>query len=206
MRQPQLGAALLTTAGSGAFGWWQNRNPEIGGRIHWSKVLWLNLAINTFLILPGIFWRRANVSPAARRMLGISFGSFLARSIAEMYLVYVTRSWRMQYGISHDVAASVLLGTMLVRGRDEFEPGRDDRALAFARFKLAALVTETIFAVRFRVLHDPASDGVFFADDSPRFDRIISLTKKVVLVGYPLLALILWAARRDFDEIDRPTG
>ena len=111
--------------------------------------------------------------------------------------------WK-RYGISHDVAAIALLGTLLLRDRDRFERGRDDRAVAFGWFKLATLVTEVVFAVRFRALHDPTTDGVFFADDSPRFARIIRLTKRVVAVGYPVLAVILWRARRDFRGVDGP--
>ncbi len=198
MRQPAIGAALLTSSGTAAFGLLQNRRPGIGGRIHWSKVLWLNLAINTFVVLPGIWWRRSNASPAAKRMLGLSFGGFAARSVVEMYLVYVTRSWKMRYGISHDLAAVALLGTLLVRDSDSFERGRDDRAVEFGRFTVAALLVEIYFAVGFRRLHDPSTDGVFFADDSPQYARLITVTKWVVAIGYPILAINLWRSRRDF--------
>lgn len=199
-----IGVALLTTAGSLAFGWNQNRRPSIGGPIHWSKVLWLNLAINAFVVLPGMWWHRSTAGPASRRLLGLHYGHFLARGAIEMYLVYVTRSWKMRYGISHDVAAIALLGVLLVRDRDEFDAEQDGRAVAFSLFLTAALVVEVIFALRFRSLTNPTTTGVFFADDSPLYARIIRLTKRVVAVGYPVLAVILWRSRRDFPRGGRP--
>ncbi|MCW2973672.1 MAG: hypothetical protein JWN72_1945 [Thermoleophilia bacterium] len=193
-----IGAVLLTSLGSAGFAWNQNRHPEIGGPIHWSKVLWLNLAINVFVVLPGVWWRRSTASPAARHMLGVAFGSWVARGAAEMYLVYVVRRWKMRYGISHDAVAFAVLGTMLVRDRASLDRERDAATVAFTLFTLAMYVVEIAFALRFRRITDPATGGVFFADDSPKYRGIITSTKRVVAISYPIFAAILWAARRDF--------
>lgn len=193
-----LGASILTSVGTAGFAWNQNRGGVIGGPIHWSKAMWLNMTLLAFILLPFAWWRSSTAGPEVRRALGLTSASFVARGVAELPLVYVTPPrWKCGYGISHDAFAFATLGALLVRDRERFERGRDGRALAFSGFTMVLLVIEGIFAKRFRAIMDP-STGIYFADDLPQFRSVIRMTKTVVAVAYPLLAAIMWCARRDF--------
>lgn len=192
-----VGAALLSSAGSVAFAWNQNRGEVVGGPIHWSKAAWLNMTIITFIILPAMWWRKSTAGPGLRSVTKLLFTQFAARGVIELPIIYFTRWWRCGYGISHDAAVFGLMGAKLLANRHSYVPERDRRALAFCSFAMVLLVVEGSFAKLFRQVQDPAT-GIYFADDSPRFRRVIKITKTVVFIAYPLLALVMWRSRRDF--------
>jgi len=193
-----LGAALLTSAGTAAFARRQNTGGVVGGPIHWSKAAWLNLTLLTFIVLPLEWWRSSTAGPHARRALGVTSASFIVRGLAELPLVYQhPPKWRCGYGISHDAVAFATLGALLLRDRAHLDRHRDGHAVAFTLYTLVLLVIEGIFAKRFRAVMDPAT-GIYFADDSPHFQAIIRMTKRVVYIAYPVLVMLLWTSRRDF--------
>lgn len=192
-----MGAVLVSSAGAALFGWNQNRGEVVGGPIHWSKVAWLNLTVCNFILLPLLWWLRADASPPVRRTLRILGLQFAVRGAVELPMIYLTRWWKCGYGISHDAFVFALMGRELLRSRDELSLGRDPTGLAQCALSMAMLVAEGCFAKMFRSIEDPAT-GIYFADDSPRFRRVIRATKAVVFVAYPLMFALLWASRDRF--------
>jgi hypothetical protein len=190
-------AALATSAGSLAFALNQNRGGVIGGPIHWSKAAWLNLTIMSFVVLPAVWWRCSGAGREVRRALGMMSLLFVLRGVAELHLIYVSKRWKCGYGITHDFAALLAMAGMLLRWRTSLVSERDREAVAFSIFVIALLGVEARFAKMFRSVQDPAT-GIYFADDSPKFRKVIRATKTVVFIAYPVLLLIMWRARREF--------
>lgn len=192
-----LGAALISSLGSVAFAWNQNRGEVVGGPIHWAKAAWLNMTIITFIILPLMWWKKSTAGPGVRSVSKLLATQFIARGAIELPIIYYTRWWKCGYGISHDAAVCGIMGAKLLANRDAYDPERDRRALAFSAFAMVLLIVEGTFAKLFRQVQDPAT-GIYFADDSPKFRRVIRITKTVVFIAYPVLALIMLASRKDF--------
>ncbi len=192
-----VGAVLATSAATVAFGWNQNRGEVVGGRIHWSKVAWLNLTVVNFIVLPLLWWLRADASPPVRRTMRLLAVQFLTRGAIELPMIYFTRWWKCGYGISHDAAVFALMGNSLLRSRRQLASNPDPAGAAQCALSMALLAAEGCFAKMFRSVQDPAT-GIYFADDSPKFRRVIRATKAVVLVGYPAMAATLWRSRRSF--------
>lgn len=192
-----VGAVLVTSAGSAAFGWNQNRGEVVGGPIHWSKVAWLNLTVLHFIVLPLLWWLRADASPPVRRALRLLGLQFAVRGAVELPMIYLTRWWKCGYGISHDALVFALMGRELLRSRGELSLARDPAGIAQCALSMSLLAVEGCFARMFRSVQDP-STGIYFADDSPKFRRVIRATRTVVFVAYPLTFLLLWASRGSF--------
>lgn len=200
-----VGAALVTGAGSALFGWNQNRGEVVGGPIHWSKVAWINITVTNFVVLPVLWWLRADTSPPVRRVLRMLGLQFVVRGLVELPMIYFTRWWKCGYGISHDALVFALMGHELLRSRAEIRRTPDPAGLAQCGLAMGLLAVEGCFAKMFRSVQDP-STGIYFADDSPKFRRVIRATKAVVFIAYPLMAIVLWMSRRNFARPDPGLG
>src|SRR4051794_21154702 len=114
MLSPLTRAVLLVLLGvvillGGLFQRRQNQKGTRGGRISPPKVAWLFYAVYFwFIVCPAVAMDPA-VAPAARWVFGLFGASMWIRGAAEMYLLYVTRSWRPPYGIGHDVLCILLV-------------------------------------------------------------------------------------------------
>ncbi len=186
-------AAGVTTAATAAFGLIQNSGPAVGGPFAPAKVLWLNLALVVFVVLPGCWWLASSAAPAVRRMFAVVFVSFLARGLVELPMLYFTRAWRCEYGIAHDLAVAAYLVVAGIRLRRRGEPS----PLGFSGLLVVLLLVEALFAYLFSRVGDPGA-GVYYASDAAQFRPVVRLTWVVVALGYPLLALSLWRARHEF--------
>lgn len=187
-------AALWTAGGFAAttafFGWRQNRGGVVGGPISLPKVLWLNLTLTVFFGLPAVLWRDAALSPALRALWGWLLLSFVLRAVVELYLIYVTITWKCVYGISHDFFTLALAGVL--RAALPAAGPADGRALAFVWLYAAVLLVEAGMAKAFSRLADP-KDGVYFASDDERFRRVNRASWAASLAGYAALAGVLLA-------------
>ncbi|MFP2907177.1 hypothetical protein ACLESD_19430 [Pyxidicoccus sp. 3LFB2] len=183
----------------------QNRKGARGGRISGPKVAWLFYAVFLWFLVCPLVALDAAVPVEARAVLG-AFAIFMwLRGAAEMYLLYVTKSWKPPYGVAHDVAciALVLGGLFWGRARWLGTPGTGDVwALAFVGLVLVSLLVEVAYAALFfhavegRTTGD---EGIWFADEEQaRFRRINRLTLAFnvpLYVGLAALLTVGWGAR-----------
>ncbi|TBR21293.1 hypothetical protein EPO15_10685 [bacterium] len=190
-----MGQAALWTAGGFAattalFGWRQNRGGVVGGPISLPKVLWLNLTLTVFFGLPAVLWRDGALSPGMRALWGWLLLSFVLRAVIELYLIYVTITWKCVYGISHDFFTLALAG--LLRAAMPAPAPGDARAAAFLWLYTAVLVVEAGMAKAFSLLADPKT-GIYFASDDERFKRVNRASWAASLAGYGALAGLLFS-------------
>jgi hypothetical protein len=120
------------------------------------------------------------------------------RGLAEMYMLYVSKSWRPPYGIGHDVLCILLvLGGLAWNHAHWTGPlsAVGTWALALVGLVLVSLVIEIAYAVLFFRAVEGATtgeEGVWFADEEQaRFRRINRLTFVLNLPMYGALAALL---------------
>jgi hypothetical protein len=190
-------AVTAVLAATLAFGVLQNHVGFTGGPISVAKTLWLNYALEVFLVVPFCFWRCGSYSPAVRRIFGAVFLSFAIRGLIELYILYFTRAWECIYGISHDLFTFALVLVLLQRVSNVLPADR--RALRFVPILLCTLIVECFMAWQFSRLASP-NDGIYFAADTEHFRRVNLWSWIAVGIGYPVLAYFLWMTRRDFYE------
>jgi hypothetical protein len=176
----------------------QNRKGTRGGRISPPKVAWLFFAIYFWFFVCPLVALDAAVSPAARWTLGLFGLSMWVRGGAEMYLLYVTRSWRPPYGIGHDVLCIILVLGALAWHHPHWAgplPGSERWALALIALVLVSLVIEIAYAALFFHAVEGATtgeEGIWFADEEQaRFRRINRLTFAFNVPMYGALAALL---------------
>lgn len=191
-----LWAVAAVTATTAAFGWVQNRGALIGGPISKAKVLWLNFTLIMFFVLPLFLWQNVRLEPAVSALFGTVFFLFVARAVAEIYLIYVTIGWKCAYGIAHDWLVIVLVAALRLR-LPETAGEADVRAVGLASFLQGALAVESYMAWAFSRVASPA-EGIYFASDDEKFRGINQATWAAVAAGHALLGAWLWLSRGDF--------
>ncbi|MCP3143971.1 hypothetical protein [Pyxidicoccus xibeiensis] len=181
----------------------QNAKGARGGRISGPKVAWLFYAVFLWFLVCPLVAADAAVPLEARAVLG-AFAAFMwLRGAAELYLLYVTKSWRPPYGVAHDVACIVLVLGGLAWGRARWTGTLgpvEMWALALVLLVLVSLFVEVAYAALFfhavegRTTGD---EGIWFADEEQaRFRRINRLTLALNVPLYAGLAGLLavgWA-------------
>lgn len=172
-------ALLVLSVTVGIFSVVQNSGAIVGGRISPPKIAWLNFALYMFAVLPAVMGWYAQVDAPTARLYRIVFLSFLVRGIIEFYMLYVTRSWRCGYGISHDLFTAMLVVIFW------------ESAGGLTVLLLATLIVEARMAKIFRARVDPAT-GVYFADNSAHFAAVNRFTWWVNAALYPILGWLLW--------------
>lgn len=194
-RKPQrrklglLGALVALGAAAVVFYRRQNRPEQLGGPMSLAKILWLNYALAAWYLVPWWFLRSGKLSWGVRRAYAAHLASFAARGAAELWMLYVTVSWKPPYGIGHDLFTLGLITTQL-RGDRE----RDATARPFLNSIRVALVVEVLFAWLFYRASQRES-GIYFASNDPTYQRINRLTWVAVVAAYTDLGLTLWRER-----------
>ncbi len=177
------GAVSLATA---IFAWNQNRRRPVGGPISLAKTIWLNYALLAFLAIPFCLWRNPELKPNARALFGWVFALFAARAVVEMWMLYFTRAWRCIHGIVHDFVVLAVILALATRLDSLYDAG----ALFVALLICISLVVEAFMAWQFSKLAAPA-DGIYFADESPRFRFVNRASWAASLALYPPLAFLI---------------
>ncbi|MEI6534907.1 MAG: hypothetical protein WCN98_06170 [Verrucomicrobiaceae bacterium] len=186
-RKLLLPTLLLLLAGCAAFGWIQNHRNVVGGAISLPKVLWLNLAIASFLVIPAFLWRDARVISQLRQLYGWFLASFAMRAVIELPVIYFTHSWRCAYGITHDLIMMALVIILSLRmQRMSGINSATKLAGLFAPLLLLVLTCEILNAWLFSRVADPQA-GIYYASTSDVFRTINIITRIEVTVIYPLL-------------------
>jgi hypothetical protein len=193
-----LALVLVVGAIGRAFYARQNRAEVLGGRISRAKAVWLTFAVLYWLGVCPLLAFEPSLPWRWRVVLGVFGAQFWLRGVAEMWMLYVTKSWRPPYGIAHDVfSIALVIGTTLW-----FGPLTTDApnlvGLGVTALLLASLIVETYYAWVFFGLVEgktTGDDGVWFADQhDPRFVRVNRLTATVNVPLFVGLAALLGVA------------
>jgi hypothetical protein len=190
-------AALALFAGALRFQRAQNSARGLGGRISRPKVAWLFFAVFAWFIVAPLLALEPSIAPPLRWVLGGFAGSMWLRGVVEIYLLYVAKRWRPPIGIAHDASSILLLGVGVLWAVPRVQPlARPDAwAVGYAGFLVATLVVEILYAgIFFRAVagRTTGDDGVWFADDDPRFDRINRTTRIGNAVLFGAMAIFVW--------------
>lgn len=151
----------------------RQRRRALGGALSIPKQLWLGWTVYTwFFLAPLVAADPRSASPFSPWLAAFAIVMWI-RGVAELVLLYRTKSWRPIYGITHDVFCGVLVAVGLIVTRPA--------ALAtfFGVTLVSSLVIETGYAMVFSRLvdgHTTGDDGVWFASDEPRFQRVNRVT------------------------------
>lgn len=175
-----VAAALLCGALAYRFFRKQNREGTPGGRISRPKIAWLFYAIFVWFLLSAIVALDPNVPTPVRYVVGSFAISMWLRGLVELFMLYVTHNWRPPYGIGHDVLCLLLIGGVTVSQREALSGAWPVVAYwGFVGIVAVSLVVEVAYAALFfRVVKGATTgkQGVWFADDDPRFDHINRIT------------------------------
>lgn len=193
-----LAVIAALAAAVGCFATLQNAGVMVGGEISTPKVLWLLLAITSFIVVPMAWWRWSSTAWPVRAAAGIIGISFVVRALIELPMLYLTTAWDTSMGVAHDIAVVALAGGILAwgHGRGAVRTAADVRGSALMATVLALLVAEAGFAYAFGGVADP-STGVYFASTAAQFNAINAATWAVVIAGYSGLSAALLVSRRD---------
>jgi hypothetical protein len=185
-------ALFLLLFGCLGFGWWQNHGASIGGAISLAKILWLNLALACFFLIPAVLWRDPRAGDRTRLVYGLFLGSFLLRALIEAPMLYVWQNWRCGYGITHDLVMIVLIIAGISPPRFATFPDSDASARRFGFLLLITLACEALNAWLFSRVADPRQ-GIYFASTEAGFATINRITWMEISLLYP--AIVWWAWR-----------
>ena len=187
-------AILAVTMASFGFGWVQNAFHPVGGPISLAKILWLNLALLVFYVVPFWLWRDVGLEPQARSIFGWVFASFSVRAPFELCIIYLTRWWRCEYGIAHDLFTLLLVSWLTWRWIGTTR-SRPSAATIFIPLLQVTLIVEMFMAWEFHKVASPAT-GIYFAAPTAAFSLVNRASWLAVVVLYPALAWLLWKSRR----------
>ena len=162
-----------------------------------AKVFWLNHTLLTFFAVPAMLARDRTLAPRTRRALRMHLGSFVGRGLVELWMLYRTRSWRVAYGVGHDVAH---LGVMeVLRPRSPAAGDADANALRHLGLVQVSLIAEVLFATLFHRAvggKTRGSKAIYFASTAPQFRRINRLTSIINIIVYTWLGRVITGMSR----------
>ncbi|HJK95526.1 MAG: hypothetical protein CMN31_14200, partial [Sandaracinus sp.] len=175
----------------------QNARRSLGGRISPAKAAWLTFAVLFWLGVCPLLALDPALPTRWRWVLGLFAAQFWLRALVELWMLYVSKSWRPPYGIAHDAFSIGVVGGAALLAPGAWTGGLGDLVgLGATLVLLASLVAETGYAVAFHRLVEgrtTGEDGVWFADgEDPRFSTLNRITAAVnVPLWAGLAALVL---------------
>jgi hypothetical protein len=183
----------------------------LGGPISKPKVFWLCCALFFWFIFSPIVAMDDRMPMIVRAPMSVLAISMWIRGMVEIYMLYVTKTWRPPLGIAHNVltAMSILLACLWSYRLNEsfYFVGQDSILINFNLYTLApylplwALMTlaiECYHAWSFFKVVGPRTMGVnsiWFADEHDSRFATINFHTRIgnMIIGVPLsIFLILW--------------
>lgn len=206
MAEPSLGVSHLVIIGTvpvmaavGLRFYRRQNGGALGGAMSKPKAYWLVFAIwFWFIVCPAVAFDGVLAAP-----LGLTLGAFgvfmWIRGAAEMFLLYVTKSWRPPLGIAHDALCIALVAGLLIAQRHELAALTrpiDVWGLGLCATVLVSLVVEIHHAQSFHHAvagRTTGADGVWFADAEQEHFRQINQNTFVwnVVLSLAVVAFVL---------------
>jgi hypothetical protein len=176
----------------------QNVRQSRGGRISPPKLAWLLYAVFFWFFVCPLVALDTAVPPGVRWVLGVFAVSMWVRGLAELYMLYVSKSWKPPYGIGHDGVCILLVLGGLALTREQWQGPLAPVAvwgLALVGLVLVSLLVEVLYATLFFQAVEGRTTGeeaIWFADEEQaRFRRINRLTFALNVPLYLALAGLL---------------
>jgi hypothetical protein len=159
----------------------QDQN-KLGGEIAYSKSLWLFYCIFTWFIIPLALVSSGVISPFHIIILALGV-SFWVRGLLEMIMLYITKSWKPIYGISHNIFTFICVFGLTLYLRENIYFWE----IFFIIQILLSLSFETYYAFFFKKhigSKTQGDDAVWFANKN---DPLFKTNLRVTLVGNIIL-------------------
>ncbi len=197
-----IACALLVVGGLSVwFGRRQNRRASPGGAISRPKQLWLGFAIFVWFFLSPILALEPRLHGSLRTVLALFAGMMWIRGVAELVMMYGTKTWRPPYGIAHDLSCALAIVAWAVVEASVLgglTTPLDRLTLGFVAVLLVSVLFETYYAIAFHGAVEGKTTGdagLWFASaDDPRFRRINGVTKIGNAILFAALLAYLLAA------------
>jgi hypothetical protein len=189
----------LVVLASGTVFYFRQQKAAMGGSISRAKAAWLTFAVLYWLGVCPVLAVEPSIPEPYRTTFGLFAANFWLRGIAELYMLYVSKTWKPPYGAGHDIfsIALVLACLLFVPGESGSYPWALMGAGAAAAL-LLSLVAETYYALEFHKLvsgQTTGDDGIWFADqEAPKFKRINLITACINVPLYTFLTVLVAAA------------
>jgi len=153
----------------------QDQNA-LGGKIAYSKSLWLFYCIYSWFVIP--FALISQGIENKFHIILLIFGiSFWTRGIAELFMLYRTKNWKPEYGIFHNLLSFALLAVLTLIWRNELFFIQKLHLITL----MISLSFETYYAIFFKKFIGSKTQGdqaIWFANnDEPIFKTNILITK-----------------------------
>lgn len=181
--------------------WKQNKAHAMGGPISPAKSYWLGFAIFAWFFLPLCFILPGEHSRGLEILLATFCGSMWVRGLLEMALLYKWKLWKPPMGIGHDLLCQLVLVVQAIAYWPEIvgARGQDLALVAFGLWIFVSLCFEIYYAAAFYIAvkgMTTGDDGIWFADEDPRFRRILAVTRfgNALLSGLLFGILVAYAA------------
>lgn len=156
----------------------QNRQPKVGGAISFIKSLWLIYAIILWMLVPLYFFFATE--PLLRYVFIALAISMWLRGLAEVYLCYISKSWRVAYGVGHDFFHLILvvIAFALVQPLQQMLP------LFTLLLTALALIVELLFVFWFKRNTGGPQNQIYFVSGDKKFAAINRRTTYLVVPQY----------------------
>lgn len=162
----------------------------MGGKIAYSKSLWLMYCLFSWFILP-IYFLIYPTNSDFSKVYALFGLSFWIRGIAEMLMLYKFKNWKPIYGITHNIFSFILLSVLMLFFRENIFPFE---ILHFFSL-LISLSFECYFAFFFKKYIGEKTQGeeaIWFANsEDPLFAFNLKVTRVAVVLLYSELALAM---------------
>jgi hypothetical protein len=163
-----------------------------GGAISKAKAFWLPFAIFFWFVLCALVAADERVEVSWRVVFGGVAALMWVRGPVELYMLYRTKNWKPPYGIAHDFLCVVWLAAAAAFAAAS---SVDAWLVALWALLVLSLVVEIHHAWSFYVAvkgHTVGDDGIWFADDDPRFIAINRRTLFFnVVIGFGVAVYVL---------------
>jgi hypothetical protein len=186
-------AVIAGLAASGyAFQLLQNQYGYIGGVISLPKLMWLGYALLFWMGLPLLIVADVRTPPMLARAFGALLVLMLARGLAELVMLYITKNWSPLYGIGHDLLCLSVLGVMLWRAGASASMPQGRVLLVHGIVTALMFFPEIWFAWYMHSnFHTQGGQAIYFVPDSELHRRALRITAGVVLALTVYLPLFL---------------
>lgn len=168
----------------------QQDQNQMGGKIAYSKSLWLMYCLFSWFILP-IYFLIYPTNSDFSKVYALFGLSFWIRGIAEMLMLYKFKNWKPIYGITHNIFSFILLSVLMLFFRENIFPFE---ILHFFSL-LISLSFECYFAFFFKKYIGEKTQGeeaIWFANsEDPLFAFNLKVTRVAVVLLYSELALAM---------------
>ena len=178
----------------------QNRKQRVGGGISLIKAVWLTYVISLWYVLPMLLLRHlfavgdasrtpadfAVQSPAAMGLL-IFLGGVALRAIVELFLCYITRTWRVLYGVLFNILHLLCALAAAIVCYDAALPVFGHIFLLLC----ASILVELIFVRWFVQTTGGPAAGFYFVPDAPEYRWVHRWTLYLWLPQFAVLWTVL---------------